>query len=371
MKIVADDKIPFLRGVFESAGCEVVYLPGKSTFPETVRDADAVITRTRTRCGKSLLANSCVKIAATATIGLDHFNTAELDELGIAWCNAPGCNSSSVAQYITAVLTEFGGYAGKTLGVIGAGNVGKKVIKCAEILGMNVLVNDPPRAEAEGEAGFVSLDAIAERSDFITVHVPLERGGKFPTFHLCGGEFFEKVREGVVFINSSRGEAVDTTALKNALKSGKVSRCAVDVWENEPDIDLELLELAEIATPHIAGYSLDGKANGTIAVVRAVAEKLDIPALKNWDCKKSIPLPESGNKIVLPDGMSDTEQISFAVAASYDIMQDTAVLKTAPEKFEELRGNYKVRREFPAFAVSGASGNAVEILSRLGFDITL
>ena len=272
MKIVADDKIPFLRGVFESAGCDVVYLAGKNTSCKDVADADAVITRTRTKCNASLLAGSKVKIVATATIGTDHFNIPELDDLGISRCNAPGCNSSSVAQYVTAALTCFGNCTGKTLGVIGAGNVGSKVVKCAQALGMNVLVNDPPREEREGKNGFVSLDEILEKSDFITVHVPLEKDGKYPTFHLCGDDFFGKLKKKIVFINSSRGEVVDTESLKKAIKSGKIEKTALDVWENEPQIDTELLALADITTPHIAGYSLDGKANGTIAVVRAVAE---------------------------------------------------------------------------------------------------
>ena len=367
MKIVADNKIPFLRGVFETAGCEVIYAPGRETSAEMVCDADAVITRTRTRCGKALLEGSRVKIAATATIGLDHFNTAELDELGITWCNAPGCNSSSVAQYIASVLVTFGNYSGKTLGVIGAGNVGKKVINTARILGMNVLVNDPPRAEKEGGEGFVSLDEIAEKSDFVTVHVPLEYEGDHPTFHLCGSEFFRKMKDGAVFINSSRGEAVDTSSLLDALKSGRISKCALDVWENEPDIDRELLERADAATPHIAGYSLDGKANGTVSVVRAVARKLGIEALHNWDCQGIVPLPDSGTRIVIPAGASDIEAVKYAVLYTYDVMRDTRDFKSSPEKFEELRGNYYVRREFPAFQVENAAEGAAEILHDLGF----
>ena len=188
VKIVADDKIPFLHGVFEQAGCDVVYLPGRKTDKYVLADADAVITRTRTKCNADMLTGSKVKIAATATIGLDHFNTSELDELGISWCNAPGCNSSSVAQYITSVITAFGDYAGKTIGIIGAGNVGSKVASRAAALGMNVLINDPPRAEKEGTDGFADLSEIMEKADFITIfmyfHNKKTRQNKFCEFKI-------------------------------------------------------------------------------------------------------------------------------------------------------------------------------------------
>ncbi|MBQ7395864.1 MAG: 4-phosphoerythronate dehydrogenase [Lentisphaeria bacterium] len=367
MKIVADDKIPFLRGVFEKAQCEVVYLPGKSILAADVADADAVITRTRTRCCRSLLAGSRVKIAATATIGLDHFNTVELDEMGISWCNAPGCNSSSVAQYITAVITRFGNYSGKTLGVVGAGNVGSKVVRCAGALGMKVLVNDPPRAEREGSENFATLEEIKAEADFITMHVPLEKDGRYPTFHLCDDGFFSSLGRKAVFINSSRGEVVDTEALKRALESGRISRAAIDVWENEPEIDTSLLERADIATPHIAGYSIDGKANGTTAVVRAVAEKLGIDELKNWSCQEIIPAPPGGCDIVIPAGVSGLDAVRYAVQSSYDVMRDTAALKECAGKFEELRGSYYIRREFPAFTVKNCDAAAAQILKTLGF----
>ena len=369
VKIVADDKIPFLRGVFEKENYEVVYLPGKATGRADVADADAVITRTRTKCNASLLSGSRVKIAATATIGLDHFNTAELDELGISWCNAPGCNSWSVAQYVTAVITSLGSYYGKTIGVIGAGNVGSKVAACASALGMNVLINDPPRAEKEGAAGFVELAEIMENADFITFHVPLERDGKYSTYHMADEDFFSGLGKNVVFINSSRGEVADTTALKNALKTGRVVRAAIDVWENEPEIDLELLAAADIATPHIAGYSLDGKANGTIACVRKVAEKLGIENLKAWDCRKIVPVPDKGTEIIIPQSLTCREAVAYAVGYTYDVLYDTSLLKKSPHLFEELRGNYYIRREFSAFTVKNAGEEAGEILKKLGFVI--
>ena len=182
LKIVADDKIPFLRGVFEAVA-DVVYLPGAKTAAQDVADADALITRTRTRCSRELLQGSRVKFIASATIGFDHINRDDMASLGIQWCNAPGCNAASVAQYIVSALVSFpGSPAGKTLGVIGVGNVGKKVAEAARILGMEVLLNDPPRAEAEGDSAFVPLQKICERADFITLHVPLERNAAFSSF---------------------------------------------------------------------------------------------------------------------------------------------------------------------------------------------
>ncbi len=370
MKIVADDKIPFLRGVFESAGCEAVYLNGKDISPDDVRDADALIVRTRTKCDKALLENSSVKIVATATIGYDHINPAELAELGIKWCNAPGCNSSSVAQYITSLLVTLGEYSGKTLGVIGAGNVGKKVIKCAQSLGMKVLVNDPPRMEKEGKCGFAELDELISKSDFITLHVPLTYDGAYPTWHMCARDFFSKVKPGVVFINTSRGEAVDTAALIEAKKCGRVSKIAVDVWENEPDIDLELLgKHSVISTSHIAGYSTDGKANGTTAAVRSVAAELGIKELADWSCHHLLPAPEEGERITVPAGLSADDAVRMAVLHSYNVSLDSENLKAAPALFEKLRGAYRVRREFPAFRVSGAGSEADKILKNLGFVI--
>ena len=368
MKIVADDKIPFLRGVFESAGCETVYLNGKDIAPDDVRDADALIVRTRTKCDKALLGNSSVKIVATATIGYDHINPAELAELGIKWCNAPGCNSSSVAQYITSVLVTLGGYSGKTLGVIGAGNVGKKVIKCAQALGMNVLVNDPPRMDKEGKDGFTELDELVLKSDFITLHVPLTCGGAYPTWHMCGKEFFPKAKSGVVFINTSRGEAVDTAALLEAAKNGTVSKIAVDVWENEPDIDLELLQkYSVISTSHIAGYSTDGKANGTTAAVRSVAAELGIKELALWSCQNQLPAPVEGENIEISAGTPTAEAVKQAVLHAYNVSLDSDALKADAVLFEKLRGSYRVRREFPAFRVSGAGIQADEMLRSLGF----
>ena len=323
MKIVCDDKIPFLRGVFEPYA-EVVYLPGAAITAADVRDADALITRTRTRCDRALLEGSSVRVIASATIGYDHIDTAWCESHGIAWANAPGCNSGSVAQYIGSALVVLSkrfdlDLGSMTLGIVGVGHVGTKVARVAQALGMRVLLNDPPRAAAEGPEGFVSLDEIISKSDIITLHVPLTA----ETRHLFDASTLASMRPDQILINTSRGEVVCGEALKNALKSHQIKAAVLDVWENEPDIDPELAALVEIATPHIAGYSLDGKAAGTTAAVRVVANALGISELKDW----SVNLPA-------PAGTDN-----------YDVRQDGARLKADISAFEHLRNSYPVRRE--------------------------
>ena len=365
-KIVADDKIPFLRGVLDDVA-DVVYLAGAKTVPGDVLDADAMITRTRTLCNKKLLSGSRVKFIATATIGFDHINADDMQELGISWCNAPGCNAGSVAQYIASALVSFpGSRAGAVLGVIGVGHVGKLVANVGRALGMNVLLNDPPRAEAEGESGFVSLEEIKEKADFITLHVPLVRGGRYPTWKMLDDSFFAGVKKGVVFINSSRGEAVDTDALKKALRYGQVSDAVIDVWENEPDIDTELMLLAKYSTPHIAGYSTDGKANGTAMSVRNVAGALGISGFENW-YPENVPQALVCDTIMLDDKQPAADQIRKAVLHTYNIADDDWRLKSSPEQFEKLRGNYFIRREFSSYHIAGGNADARKTLSELGF----
>ena len=323
MKIVCDDKIPFLRGVFEPYA-EVVYLPGAAITSSDVRDADALVTRTRTRCDSALLEGSSVRVIASATIGYDHIDTAWCSEHRIEWANAPGCNSGSVAQYISSVLVVLASrfdldLGNMTLGIVGVGHVGSKVARVAQALGMRVLLNDPPRALAEGSDGFVSLEELIAGSDIITLHVPLSDSTRY---------LFDAARIGImrpdqILINTSRGEVVCGDALKEALRNGLLKAAVLDVWEHEPDIDPELAALVEIATPHIAGYSLDGKAAGTTAAVRVVARALGINELTDWSA--NLP-PAAGN---------DT----------YDVTRDSDALKSDLSFFEHLRETYPVRRE--------------------------
>ena len=358
LKIVADDKIPFLRGVLEPFA-EVEYLPGGRIARDDLRSADALLVRTRTRCGPELLEGTAVKFIASATIGYDHIDTAYCESKGICWTNAPGCNSESVAQYITSLLLDRAHRSGRslegqTLGVIGAGNVGSKVARNAHTLGMRVLLNDPPRARREGPSGFVSLETIQREADLITFHVPLNAGGEDATWHYADASFFEKLEKRPLVINASRGEVCDNAALKQALRAGQLAGAALDVWENEPGIDLELLELLDYATPHIAGYSADGKSNGTAMSVLALVKFFGLEDRFDPSALPRPPLPAQRAVDLMPyfrAGEPDSELLYRAVTASYDIAADDRRLREDPSAFEKLRGEYPLRREFDSYEV--------------------
>ena len=367
MKIVIDDKIPFIKGVLEPYA-EVVYLPGSVFAHGHIADADALIIRTRTKCDESLLKGTSVKFIATATIGYDHIDTEWCEANGIAWTNAPGCNSGSVHQYMASVLATLTAHFGfkfedKTLGVVGVGNVGSKVAKLGEILGMTVLMNDPPRAEKEGLAQFVPLDEVLNQSDIITLHVPLVNSGSHQTYHLFDKTTFDCLRRRTILVNSSRGEVVDNIALKANLKSRNIGAAVLDVWENEPDIDPELIPLLDIATPHIAGYSADGKANGTAMSVQALSRFFGLP-LTGW-YPSVLPSPAQPVQFDLDcSGKSLQQCLCEAIWNTYAVNDDDGLLRTSPGTFEKQRGDYPVRREFAAFSVNLKNGD-VEIENRL------
>lgn len=273
MKIIADDKIPFLRGALEPFG-EVIYKEGKSISRADVIDADAIITRTRTRCDASLLDGTSVKAIFTATIGYDHIDTAYCKEHGIYWENAPACNSKSVEQYIASALATLRfrhgvTLRGKTVAVVGVGHVGSLVANLCEKLDMRVLRVDPPRADKEGAEGFCAYDDALAEADIVTYHTPLTPRGKYPTLHILDSRAVALMKPGVIVINSSRGPVCGTRTLVSGLRNHRIGHAVIDVWENEPDISRDLLGLATIATPHIAGYSTDSKLRGTEMAVSA------------------------------------------------------------------------------------------------------
>ncbi len=373
MKVIIDDKIPYIKGALEPFA-EVIYLPGSKTTADVVKDADAIITRTRTLCNEKLLAGSKVKFIATATIGFDHIDTAYCNRAGITWTNAPGCNAKSVEQYIAAALLTWAlerreKLREKTIGIVGVGNVGSKVARFCETLGMRVLLNDPPRQRAEGPGKFVSLETIRQEADIITFHVPLNPGGEDATFHMADNTFFENIARKPLVINSCRGEVFDTESVKDALKSGKIAGFIGDCWENEPDIDPELLDLAFLATPHIAGYSKDGKANGTMMSIQALSRFFNL-GIDDWQ-PSGVELP--GNREIVLDGSRRDEEsiIAEAVLTTYDIEQDDESLRAHPEQFEKLRGDYPLRREFPVYQVKAVNTKkeTVEKLRKAGFEI--
>ena len=341
MKIVVDNAIPFISGVFEPFA-DVVYKKGGEICREDVLDADALVTRTRTRCDRSLLEGSSVRVIATATIGMDHIDLAYCRDAGIDVYNAAGCNAGGVMDYVFSALygvasrkgIKMDGY---TMGVIGVGNVGRRVEAMARELGFTTLKCDPPRAQAEGPDGFCDLEYLLENSNIITLHVPLGPS----TVGMAGEEFFSRIRPGTVFINASRGEVVDETALKEA--SSKLGAVIIDTWNNEPDIDRELLDIADIATPHIAGYSYQGKQNGTAAAVRAVASVFGITGLLDF-----FPATEfkEQDAVKLDVKGKNQGEIASLFQYNYPIFTDDFMFRVSPDDFEKLRSEYRYRREF-------------------------
>jgi erythronate-4-phosphate dehydrogenase len=373
MKIVADNKIPFLKGALEPYA-EVIYIPGNQISKQDLTDSDALLIRTRTKCTERLLEGTKIRFIGTATIGFDHIDTHYCESQKITWTNAPGCNSSSVQQYIAAALLKISSGSdfnlkNKTLGIIGVGNVGSKVEMFARAIGMNVLLNDPPRRRAEGSKNFHSLETVLSESDIITVHVPLNLTGEDFTFHLFNHESFGMMRRGAWFINSSRGEVSDTQSLKQVLRRGRLNGAIIDVWENEPDIDLDLMNLALIATPHIAGYSTDGKANGTAIVVNSLGKFFNLP-LDNW-YPGNVPSPASPCISIDCNVKSEEKIIREAVNYTYNIDEDNLKLRHSPADFEKLRGEYPLRREFTSYQVelNGGTETVRQILKNIGFTI--
>lgn len=366
MKIVADNTVPYLKGVAEPVA-DVTYLNSNEFTPSAIHDADALIVRSIDKCTRELLQGSRVRLITTATIGFDHIDISYCKEAGITWKNAPGCNAVSVAQYVLSSLLTIGlrrnePLQGKTIGIVGVGHVGKELEKLCSAYGMHILRNDPPRAEEEGEEGFVSLDTIAEEADIISFHTPLTKEGRFVTRHLADEAFFNKTRKKPWYVNASRGAVHDTRALVTALKSGKISEAVIDCWENEPAIDRELLSLAAIASPHIAGFSADGKANGT----RTCLENIErFFGLKLERLKEVMP-PAPTNPVIDLKNVAE-HRIEQAVFSSFNPLAIDKALRQTPEKFEWFRANYPHPREFAAYTIQNATTSERALFDKLGF----
>ena len=342
MKIVIDEKIPYLRNALEAMGHTVVSLPGDAICAADVKDAEALFVRTRTYCNEALLAGSSVRFIATATIGYDHIDDAYCRANDICWHSAPACNAGGVVQYVqSAIYGRYGAAAlrGMTIGIVGVGAIGSRVAAWAREAGMRVLLNDPPR-QAAGEPGFVSLETIAAESDIITFHPTLTREGDSPSYHLANEVFFASLQRKPLLINASRGAVVDNAALLQASKAGLLADFVLDVWEGEPNLNRELLEAAYIATPHIAGYSAEGKFNATHIALQRFAEFTafagELPLT---------PLPAPANPVVKA---ADAAEASLKI---YNPLDETVALKQSPHLFEELRNNYNFRREPCAYEI--------------------
>lgn len=330
MKIIADDNIPYLKGRLEAVA-EVVYVDQFGFTPELVRDADAVVIRTRTRCDKALLGESSVRLVATATIGMDQIDVPWCTANGISVHNAPGCNAPGVAQYVWSALFRLGFDPSKdTLGIVGCGNVGSVVFDWGRQMSVRMLVNDPPKEEnAQGGPEYVPLDELLRRSDAVTLHTPLTRDGKYPTYHLIGEKELQLIGDGKIFVNAARGPVVDFTALKPHVMSHRI-RSVIDTWEGEPKVDEEILAAADFGTFHIAGYSRQGKERATRMAIEAVEQEFGVAVDK------------SGLEPVYTGTPGITPQM---IIDSYDPTIDSNALKNAPAEFDKLRRNYNFRNE--------------------------
>ena len=382
MKTVCAASVLHGREAFEALG-EVVVLPDRQIARADLLDADALVIRSKTRADRALLEGTHVSFVGTATAGFDHLDPAWLEDSGIRWCAAAGCNATSVAEYVVSALLSLANrhgftLGGRTLGVVGVGQVGRRVVARARALGMDVRQNDPPRQLAEGDAELRPLDEILPDCDIVTLHVPLTDGGPFATRGMADCRFLARLKPGAIFFNASRGEVVDETALKLALARGQVSRAVLDVWDHEPDCDPELLRVVEFGTPHIAGYSWDGKLTGTEMIYREACRFFELES-RAWS-RDTVPSP-GGNDDLRADvrGLSFEEALWAIVRQAYDIARDDRDLREPPEpdpaaraeRFERLRKKYWTRREFNAFTVHavGADDRLRGALAALGFKV--
>ena len=366
MLIVADENISFVQAAFGHLG-EVRVMPGRAMTADAVRDAELLLVRSVTRVDEALLAGSRVRFVGTATIGTDHVDVEALRRAGIAFAAAPGSNADSVAEYVTAALLVAAGRKGwslaeRRIGVVGVGNVGSRVAAGAEALGMQTLLNDPPLQRKTGDRKFLPLEALFD-CDVITLHVPLEAGGPDPTHHLADAAFLARMRPDAVFVNTSRGAVADNAALLDALSRGRPAEAVLDVWEGEPRISVELLERVLLGTPHIAGYSLDGKVNGTAMLYAAACDFLGVAP--KWNMAEAMPLPEVPEITLDPRGRRVEDVLREAVLSVYPIEHDDRALRATaglPREeraaaFDRLRKEYPARREFRHTTIHLAGGN--------------
>lgn len=357
MKIIVDENIPQAREAFDSIG-EIIFSTGRKISNELLADVDVLLVRSITNVDEKLLTGTNVKFVATATAGTDHIDKEYLIRNKITFADAAGCNSFSVAEYLIAALSNIFSnnnfsFNGKSLGVVGIGNVGSKVVRFAEYLGFNVLQNDPPLKRKLGVKDFVPLEDILQ-CNIISFHVPLTHSGIDKTYHLLNEKNLDQIKSGTILINTSRGEVIDNKALKKRLQNKNDLITVLDVWENEPNIDFELLEKVNLGSAHIAGYSLEGKINGTEIIYNKLCDFLGITP--KWKAK----YPLITNPVITIDHNSTIEKLlNIIIKQIYSIEQDDNLLRNGinlagdlrTKHFDELRKNYSIRREFNNYTV--------------------
>jgi erythronate-4-phosphate dehydrogenase len=380
VKIVADRNIPQVEACFEHLG-QVHLVSGREITPDMVADAEVLLVRSVTRVNKELLKGSRVRFVATATIGMEHVDIGYIKKRKIGFASAPGSNANSVAEWVVAALLSIGNkhkltLAGKSIGIVGVGNVGSRVAAKCRALGMEVVLNDPPLARETGDPQYRSLEEIYA-CDFVTLHTPLTHTGPDKTFHLADAAFLNALKPGAVFINSSRGAVHDTEALKTAIKERKLRAVALDVWENEPRVDEELLRLVDLSTPHIAGYSLDGKITGLMMIYLGACEFFAVTPVHHKE--DFLPEPEIPEIHIDNTPVNDQDQCHQTVQRVYAINRDDfnmrEMLMVPPEQrgtfFDDLRKNYPVRREFQNTRVTLAHPGSLvsHTLRGIGFNV--
>ncbi len=349
MLIIADENIPYVREAFAPLG-EVCTAHGRKMAAETVHDAELLLVRSITKVNAALLDGSKVRFVATATIGEDHIDKAYLAQHGIAFSSAPGCNANSVGQYIACALlalSERFGFDlhGMTLGIVGVGNVGKRVLAMATALGMKCVLNDPPLERQTGNTKYRPIEEILG-CDIVTLHVPIQKEGPDATYHLADESFIQAMKPGAILMNSSRGPVADGKAIIHALDDGHLRACVLDVWEGEPSINAALLKRVFIGTPHIAGYSFDGKVNGTRQIYEAACQFLGLPP--TWNPAPLLPAPACP-EVRVDGSLPFMDALRQAVKPVYDIVEDDAAMRGIIGQPEEQRGAYfdRLRKEYP------------------------
>jgi len=378
MKIIVVENIPFVAECFSSIG-EVEVVPGREITPGVIADTDVLLVRSITPVGADLLAGSNVRFVGTATIGFDHIDIEYLSRNNIGFASAPGSNANSAAEYVIAALLNIAkrhsiDLEGKSIGIIGVGNVGGRVAKKASALGMKLFLNDPPLQRQTGATKYLPIEKLFE-CDFVTFHTPLTFEGEDKTFHLADDIFFKSLKKGCIFINASRGGVVDSYALKTAIEESRLQATVLDVWENEPDIDVELLDMVDIGTPHIAGYSLDGKIAGMIMIYKEACEYFELDVKFNID--SFLPVPAIPELKINTQSVSEQDALLRVVEKIYDIKADEVRLRRMLEEsekergkyFDSLRRNYPVRREFQntRIIVEDKNSSLAKKLKGIGF----
>ena len=380
MQFVVDENIPFAREAFSHLG-SVTLLPGRAITRETLRDADALIVRSVTKIDAALLDGTNVQFVGTATTGVEHIDREYLAARNIAFAAALGCNANAVAEYVLTVLLVTAhakglSLSGKTLGIIGAGRIGSLVATKAPALGLRTLLHDPPLARSTGDGRYRPLAEILQ-ADFVTLHVPLTYDGPDATFHLIGADELAHMTPSAILINTARGEVVDNTALLEALTEGTIAGAVMDVWEGEPAIDWDLLDRVTLGTPHIAGYSSDGKINGTVMVYHACCGFWGIEPVWAPPDPPAAPPPGSLPHLAFDATGKDFQTLAHDILTTlYDLPADHARMRDIlvvpeplrPQAFDQLRRDYPHRREFAGtpIAVTGGDRNLFARLQTLG-----